>query len=160
MASLKRRHYKPAKQRPWSKLQREIYKLLLPELKLQIHCEVYRMDSQSGSTDLPRYWISLDREFIFDYPKYFPCKQGVPYPYLTDISDISALIREYIDTPKLLLLEKNFTHDYWGLADILRAADRRISLKKLQALYGETDDYAVQRVLECRRNLKKGQFTE
>ncbi len=40
------------KQRPWSKLQREIYDLLTPTINLQIHCTCYPMRSQNGgSTD-------------------------------------------------------------------------------------------------------------
>ncbi|EGQ7353261.1 hypothetical protein I6C92_002834 [Escherichia coli] len=33
-------------QRPWSKLQREIYDLLTPTINLQIHCTRYPMRSQ------------------------------------------------------------------------------------------------------------------
>ena len=29
------------------------------------------MDSRWGGTDLPRYWITLGKEIIFDYPKDF-----------------------------------------------------------------------------------------
>lgn len=36
------------KQRPWSKLQREIYDLLTPTINLQIHCTCYPMRSQNG----------------------------------------------------------------------------------------------------------------
>ena len=55
----------------WSKLQREIYKLIDSRIGIQIHCSVYRMDSRWGGTDLPRYWITLGKEIIFDYPKDF-----------------------------------------------------------------------------------------
>ena len=55
------------------------------------------MSSQYGSTDLPRYWITLDGEIIFDYPKQFVEKdkngsfvknlkgEKIYYPYQTDI---------------------------------------------------------------------------
>lgn len=45
----------------WSKLQREIYKLIDSRIGIQIHCSVYRMDSRWGGTDLPRYWITLGK---------------------------------------------------------------------------------------------------
>lgn len=45
----------------WSKLQREIYKLIDSGIGFQIHCSVYRMDSRWGGTDLPRYWITVAR---------------------------------------------------------------------------------------------------
>jgi hypothetical protein len=74
--------------RPWSKLQKQIYNLLLPKLGLQIHCAAYPMRSQCGSTDLGRYWITLGREIIWDYPKDFAGAK-LKYPYVTDISAIS-----------------------------------------------------------------------
>ena len=45
----------------WSKLQRDFYKLLADGLDLQLQCRVYRMNSQRGSTDIPRYWITLGK---------------------------------------------------------------------------------------------------
>lgn len=62
--------------RPWSKLQKEVYLLVDPKLDFQIHCVAYRMGSQYGSTDLPRYWITLGKETIFDYPKHFIHSEG------------------------------------------------------------------------------------
>ena len=61
----------------WSSLQREIYKLIDENINFQIHLSRYRMDSTYGSTDLPRYWITLDGETIFDYPKQFICKDDI-----------------------------------------------------------------------------------
>ena len=87
----------------WSKLQKEYYLLKAKNIELQLHCGVYRMQSELGSTNLPRYWISLKKEIIWDYPKDFINKPHPDrtdwYPYSTDISEISNLIREYIDTP-------------------------------------------------------------
>ena len=96
----------------WSKLQREIYKLIDSRIGIQIHCSVYRMDSRWGGTDLPRYWITLGKEIIFDYPKDFldkklpergliiSCSHNETveelYPYVTEISLISDIIRRSI----------------------------------------------------------------
>lgn len=41
-------------QRPWSKLQREIYDLLTPTINLQIHCTRYPMRSQNGEAPIYR----------------------------------------------------------------------------------------------------------
>lgn len=149
------------KQRPWSKLQREIYDLLSPDIHLQIHCTSYPMRSQNGgSTNLPRYWITLDKDVIWDYPRDFVAKnrcvrnfQGEEcwYPYLTDISAISELIREYIDTPKEDILSKPFTHDKWGLINILRAADRRIGVRRLELLRRKTHNVAALKVIARRQ---------
>ena len=102
--------------RPWSKLQKEIEKLFIDELSIRIQCRAYRMDSQRGSTDIPRYWITLGKDIIFDYPKDFP-EARASYPYLTDVSSISRLIRDYIDTPVDDLLSKQF-EDPWRLVEI------------------------------------------
>lgn len=55
----------------WSSLQRELYQILDEKINFQIHLSMYRMQSQYGGTDMPRYWITLGDEIIFDYPKQF-----------------------------------------------------------------------------------------
>ena len=148
----------------WSSLQREIYKIIDKRINLQIHLSKYRMNSQYGSTDLPRYWITLDKEIIFDYPKQFVFTDEngcfiknlngnkLYYPYQTDISDIFALIREYIDTPKEVF-SKHFENDHWGLINILKAADRRFGTKKLELLKRRINNKAAHKVIEYRMNL-------
>jgi len=146
-------------QRRWSKLQREIYKLIADNINFQIHCVAYPMNSEYGSTDLPRYWISLDKEVIFDYPKQFVIEDGTVknlsgfdkgYPYNTDVSDITQLIRSYIDTPKDELLTKIFHNDHWGLVNILRAADKRIGIRRLPLLKKKTSNIAARKVIKAR----------
>ena len=145
----------------WSKLQRELYSIIDKSIDFQIHCVVYRMKSQYGSTDLPRYWITLGDEIIFDYPKQFVNKNGdiqnlshnkpqCWYPLETDISDISKLIREYIDTPKDIVFNKHFENDYWGLINILKAADRRNGKRRLERLKHKTDNKAANKIISCR----------
>ncbi len=116
----------------WSKLQKSLYLVVSDKADFQIHCSVYRMKSQRGSTDLPRYWITIGKEIIFDYPKQFISnEENKNYPYETKIADISDCIREYIDCPVNLLLEKKFENDLWGLTDILKAVDKRLGKEKL-----------------------------
>jgi hypothetical protein len=150
---------------PWSKLQREIYDLISPDINFQIHCVAYPMRSRTsrGSTDIPRYWITLGKEIIWDYPQDFLAKAGSSedcsgkvhpyYPFTTDIHDISDLIREYIDTPKEALLDKNFESDKWGLTDILKAADRRIGVRRLSRLKSRTHSIAADKVIDKRMSL-------
>lgn len=135
--------------RRWSRLQKQIYNLLLPELELQIHCAAYPMRSQRGSTDLGRYWITLGREIIWDYPKDFAGAKR-KYPYTTDIAAISELLREYVDTPVDGLLRKRFEEDRWGLTAILKAADRRLGRDKLVLAFGDVESKAARRVLAQR----------
>lgn len=140
----------------WSKLQKELYLLRADGLNFQLHCNAYRMASQHGSTDIPRYWITLNGEIIWDYPKDFidkphPAREKpAHFPYSTDIPDISAIIREYVDTPKDLLLSKEFQNDHWGLVNILRAADKRIGLRRLPTLRKKTGNKAAHKIIEAR----------
>ena len=147
----------------WSKLQKQFYELVDEGIDFQIHCAVYRMQSRRGGTDLPRYFITLAGEIIFDYPKDFVLKSGGVkslarsaltkiYPYGNDISDIGELIREYIDTPKEELFAKHFGADDWGLANILKAADKRIGKRRLQILAKNKKNQAMQRVVQARLN--------
>lgn len=120
----------------WSKLQKSLYLLVSDKVDFQIHCSVYRMNSQHGNTDLPRYWITIGKEIVFDYPKQFTnYERNKCYPYETEISDISNCIREYIDCPVKLLPEKNFENDLWGLTDILKAVDKRLGKEKLNGYF-------------------------
>lgn len=148
--------------RRWSKLQHQLYKIIATDIGFQIHCAVYPMHSQYGSTGLPRYWITLEGEIIFDYPKQFGTKERTsedslvaPYPYETDVSDISNLIREYIDTQKEELLTKVFENDSWGLIDILRAADRRIGMRQLEMLKSTTQNIAAHKIIDARMAYQK-----
>lgn len=148
----------------WSSLQRELYNVIDNRINFQIHLSKYRMDSQYGSTDLPRYWITLGDEIIFDYPKQFVdastagnCIKNLSgrkqwYPYGTDISDISDLIREYIDTPKDIIFHKHFENDHWGLTNILKAADKRIGIRRLEMLKRKTNNNAALKIIEYRIN--------
>jgi hypothetical protein len=149
---------KPPKH-PWSKLQKQLYLLIDPAIRFQVHCRVVRMRSQRGSTDLPRYWITLNGETIWDYPGQFVVPGGTRrtddkfvkgYPYNTDIPNISQLIREYIDTPADELLTRHFDDDHWGLANILRAADRRIGRRQWPGLKRKTHNQAALKVLAAR----------
>lgn len=145
----------------WSKLQKKLYSIVDTTIGFQIHCSRYRMKSQYGSTDLPRYWITLGDEIIFDYPKQFMNKSGAvntmshykpnkSYPYVTDISAISDLIQSYIDTPKEDVFDKHFENDNWGLINILKAADRRIGLRRLKLLKRKTNNKAAGKIIELR----------
>jgi len=143
----------------WSKLQKELYLLICPEIEFQIHCVRYPMRSQYGSESLPRYWITIGKEIIWDYPKDFIGKNkkgdydkpaNGEYPYINEASDISDLIREYIDTPKDDLLEKVFEYDKWGFTDIVKAADRRLGTGRIKIHFGKTEIKAIIQIIAIR----------
>jgi hypothetical protein len=150
-------HYGGHGKVPWSKLQRAVYLILAPNLPLQIQCRVYPMDAVYGTTGIPRYWITLGKEIIWDYPKQFvslgylnrqlPCN----WPYATDISEISCLIREYLDTPRRQILSEPFEHDLWGIVNILRAADRRVGSRQWLSLKQNANSEAVNKILAKRK---------
>ena len=147
--------------RRWSKLQSAFYRIVSPDIRLQLQCRVVRMNSANGSSDLPRYWITLDKETIWDYPGQFAIPGGgtkrvdsariTYYPHVTDVPAISDLIREYIDTPVLQLLTKQFVNDHWGLINILRAADRRIGQRQLPLLRRKIHNIAALKVIDARQ---------
>lgn len=144
--------------RRWSKLQKELYVVRADNLDMQFHCRVYRLKSQWGNTDSPRYWLAVGNEIIWNYPKQFrladnPDRENPEYyPYATDIPDISNIIREYIDSPKAELLNKKFSEDHWGLINILKACDKRIGQRRLNELAKEVQCDKVTKIVALRKN--------
>lgn len=130
--------------RRWSKLQKALYNIIDPKVKLQIHCVAYPMRSKTGyaNNNVPRYWITIEKEIIWDYPKIFTVEELRKqfYPWMGDISKISCLIREYIDCPSNELLSHPFK-DSWNLIPILTACDKRIGKRRLAQLL-EQDSFA------------------
>jgi hypothetical protein len=137
----------------WSKLQKEIYNLLDDKIDIQIHCRKYRMPA-SWSTDphIPRYWITLGKEIIFDFPKMGSIQDK--HQLYIHIPTISDTIREYIDTDPRILVKKVFINDKFGITDIFKAADRRLGTRSWERL-PQTE--AVTKVLEARRNVRRQQ---
>lgn len=133
----------------WSKLQKELYKIIDGGIDFQLHCCAYRMKSQRGAASVPRYWITLDGEIIFDYPKQYENRDG--YPYVNGASDISGIIREYIDTPVNEIFDRAPDGDFGELTEILKAADRRIGRRRLEELLIKTDSAAAKKVIAARK---------
>lgn len=111
------------------------------------------MDAQWGRTGIPRYWITLGKEIIWDYPKEFVSRGYLDkeWPYVTDISDISCVIREYLDTPRERLLSEPFEHDRWGIVNILRAADRRVGSLHWDELEQQANNEVVAKIVAQRK---------
>lgn len=137
--------------KPWSKLQSKLYELIDSKANFQIHCAVYRLNSKDPMTKnpyrLPRYWITIDKKIVFDYPKMFLKEKGMAdwssqsklftvaqvYPDDQAVSRISETIREYIDCPKDQILHKEF-NDQYGITDILKLVDKRIGKEKFKSM--------------------------
>lgn len=101
-----------------------------------------------------RNFLSINVTSILFRQRVFIDNGHGTYPYLTDVSDISDLIREYIDTPVSELMTRWFDNDRWGLTDILRAADRRIGKRRLEQLK-ETASTDATRVVTARIKKRK-----
>lgn len=141
----------------WSRLQNELRALFVPALHMDIQCGVHRTDSARGETDLPRCWVCLGRQTIWSYPQDFP-DSAQDYPCLTDMSTISELLRLYIDTPRWQLLHRVFADDRWGLTDIMKVADRRLGLRRLEGMRDELSAPAL-KVLAARAALGSNSAT-
>lgn len=145
----------------WSKLQKHLYDRRAPELEkhFQIHCEVYRMKSNYGSTDLPRYWISLDGKILWDYPKQF-AESGqwihtadskntkIVYPYET--YKVSDIMQMYLESA---ISNVDEIKDDFGLVQILKAADRRIGKRTMNKMLDMDSSDAVKDILKMRLDI-------
>ena len=141
----------------WSKLQSRLYNIIDPDINMQIQFSLYEMNSNNGwhGNKLPRYFITIDKEIVFDYPKDFDTtkKYGFnSYPWDTDISGISNVIEEYIQSPKDKIL-KEFSNDKWGITDILRVCDRRIGKRRLRQLIDSTSNEVLLKIIHKRLNM-------
>ena len=140
----------------WSKLQSRLYNLIDDSIDFQIHCAVYEMNSNDGyhGSKLPRYFITIDKEIVFDYPKDFDTSEKYgfnSYPWDTDISAISDIIEEYIQCPDTELMNR-FEKDKWGITDILRVCDRRIGKRRLKDLREKVTNEVLLKVIDRRLN--------
>ena len=146
--------------RRFSKLKKKIESLFAPDLDLKVYCTVYYWRGHEVFT-LPRFWIVLDKEIIFDWIKDFKdfeisnpaYPEGRPICYL-DILFITDMLQEYIETPTDELFDHILHKDYYGLSDILKAADRRIGTKRLLLLRGRTENEVARKIIDMRLSNK------
>ena len=142
----------------WSKLKKPIEDLFVSSLPLQIHCTNIRTSFKNeGSLAevLGVFTIQLEREVIWKFPRQFVNEEMV-YPgggnaYSYGVRDLNELLRDYLDTPKEALLNKEFQRDYFGLTHILKTADRRIGLKRLEVHFKDCELDFVMKVLAVRQ---------
>jgi hypothetical protein len=65
-------------------------------------------------------------------------------------SEITKLIKEYLETPRADILSKKFDADRWGLIDIFRVADRRLEIKSLEQLAAKSLSTPARKILNER----------
>ena len=151
--------------KPWSKLQRDIYKLLDPSLGLQIQCRVTKtgMSNHDGLVDYDvNHWVTLgkgeNQEILFHTQRCVEKDADIKHLYQKkkEVESLSQVIREYIETPREELFTKNFEGDKYGFINILRCADRRVGKRgkdKLLALI-LTDNISSQIKKSCEKILE------
>ena len=115
----------------FSKLKKRIESLFAPDLGLGVYCTVYQTPHYYGTLEIPRLWVTLNKEIIFDFIKDFKdienpnpgChwmdSAGVtrkPLVYWCQISEITNFIQTYIETPVDMLFDHTFETDYFGFA--------------------------------------------
>jgi len=147
----------------FSKLKKRIESLFSPEINLKVRCTCYGYIGRGGYRELPRLWIILNKEIIFDFIKDFKDLRipdpnawsqeyrEIGYPVIhLDIMFINDLIQKYIETPADILFDHVFPYDYYGLTDILKAADRRIGKNRLLVLKDKTQSEAAKKIIGVR----------
>lgn len=50
----------------WSQIQRKLYDLIDPNLKLQVHCAVYPGGGRTCLNGIPRFWVKLGGEKVHE----------------------------------------------------------------------------------------------
>jgi hypothetical protein len=130
----------PSKPRPFSKLKKEIEKLFAPYMEMEFCCSAYPMRTKGyARNSIPRFYLKMGKEIVWDYPKDFPVK-GIDYGLWAGDNGICELVREYIDTPVVELLGKDFDSEtkvyrdvsvFYGLTDLFKVADRRLGKRKI-----------------------------
>ncbi len=141
----------------WSKLKKPIEDLFVPDLPLQIHCTEIRTTTRNeGSLAeiLGVFTVRLGKDVIWNFPRQF-VDEAIIYPdggnhYSYGVRDLNGLLRDYLDTPKGVLLNQEFARDYFGLINILKAADRRLGLKRLKQHFDNVEQDSVVNVLAAR----------
>ena len=141
----------------WSKLRKQVEDLFVEKISLHIQCsEIRTTPSNDGSlvNVLGIFSVRLGKETIWDFPKqfvdYYTVHPDGGNQYSYGVNDINNVLRDYLDTPKEVLLSKIFDRDFYGITNILKAADRRIGIKKLQDHFKSSECDFVQKVLAAR----------
>ena len=146
--------------RRWSKLQHRLHEILDPNIRLQFHCAVYRIPGHVD-TVCPRYFLMLNGEIIWDWPKDYSGDLSYEEMYLvyrSSASDLSDLIAEYLNAERKTALSLN---DGWGILDILKASDRRIGRRQWDDLLENINpkvSNAVEKIINYRKISRKSQI--
>ena len=158
----------------FSKLKKEIEKLFDPKIKMQFCCSAYPMRPKNGyaTRSIPRFYVKIGKDIIWDFPKDFDVEPR-SCEWCSD-NGISALVREYIDTPVVELLDREFSGEFEhrgnfgkgrhksfvirksdmevvkSLTDIFKTADRRVGKQKLYIWAAKCETPQVEIIMNAR----------
>ena len=124
----------------WSKLKKQLMLIIDDKDNFDIHCSVFKIKSawtagknkygiSKSKEAVPRYWIDIDGKTIWDFPKDFIDEIKNNYFYWDNYTWFAETIRYYLDTPRSQLLTDTYKKDIYGLTNVLRKYDKRISKK-------------------------------
>lgn len=164
--------------RRWSMLQSALYNIIDPAIDFQMHCVAYPMRSKTGTgwapvgdKSVPRYWITIGKDIVWDFPKICPQeeldKMYYPELYWGCTALVSDVLRAYIDCPRneilsfkcservgfledrLIGIDENIGQIFdsndnrWGLIPILQACDRRIGKEKRRQIASKISEVSL-----------------
>lgn len=130
----------------WSQLRGLVHDLFDQSLDLKLNLTV---DRGRGGPSIGRYWIRLNGEIVWEAPKRVSEKLELQEPD-SSASEITEILREYIDTSSDEILKRDFPSDRWGVVEMLRAADRRIGKRRLPELLKRTSLDGAKKIIEAR----------
>ena len=130
----------------WSKLQKKVHNLVDSKLDFNFRCSVYKFKTKHSNYHVPRFFILLNKEIIWETPCGYSCEWWYVVP------EISNIIAEYVNTPKTKLLDKTFKKDDLKITDILKSADRRLGKKSLLKLREKIKTPGAIKIIEARLN--------
>ena len=132
----------------WSKLKRDVESLMSPKLDFRIYANAYNIRE---CIQIPRFWITVGRKIIWDWPKDFMDQEG--WYFYDSAKKIPQLLRDYINTPESELLSKQF-EDPFILVPILRFCDKRIGKRRLKKLLEDPQNFVTAIVISNRLSHK------
>ena len=141
----------------WSKLNAQVSHILDESLNLRLQCTKIRRNAKNAGSlaaELGVFTAHFGQSLIWDFPKQFVTTETT-YPgggnHLSyTVSDLNHLLREYVDTPREHLLTREFARDFFGLCHLLRSADRRLSVSRLESYFDGEEPFFVRALLNAR----------
>ncbi len=129
----------------WSKLKRALQLIIDPTTEFQIRCNAYNIGE---SIPIPRYWITIGKTIVWDFPKNFMDDTSGWY-FFDEVQKLSCLIREYVDCPKDELMMHHFD-DRWRIIPYIMACDRRIGKRRLRTMLDNTKNQDIREIIQKR----------